>query len=337
MHRILISLILIVLGLFSRDVLAWDCTTITTLTTVSPQNVTISRGLAVGSVIGTQVISPTINAYSCRDSDQGTITNQIFGVKAIGTYVTTINNRRIYKTEVDGVGYSISGTTTKCAGGTGVVSGSNTMRGLADTVKLCENTSGMVNSSLNGSITVTFYKTASETGSGTVTGKTVGSLVLLNNALLWQSPEAVVNINAFTVTTPACTLTTSFIPVDMKDVNKNEFNGKNSTPGSNYTQSFNLPMTCNAGTQVKVKMEGDIYDSAKGIINTTGETGTATGVGIQLLYNSQPLTLGTDVPVGTSSAGGSFSVPLQARYYQIGNTITTGKANGVLTFTMTYQ
>ncbi|EPV3840253.1 fimbrial protein [Morganella morganii] len=72
-------------------------------------------------------------------------------------------------------------------------------------------------------------------------------------------------------------------------------------------------------------------------MNTTGETGTATGVGIQLLYDSQPLTLGTDVPVGSSSAGGSFSVPLQARYYQTGNTITTGKANAVLTFTMTYQ
>jgi hypothetical protein len=47
----------------------------------------------------------------------------------------------------------------------------------------------MVSPTLNGTVTVTFYKTATETGSGTITARTVGALVLLNNALLWQSPE----------------------------------------------------------------------------------------------------------------------------------------------------
>jgi hypothetical protein len=42
----------------------------------------------------------------------------------------------------------------------------------------------------------------------------------------------------------------------MRDVDKNTFSGKGSTPGDAYTQSFNLPMTCNAGTKVSVKMEG---------------------------------------------------------------------------------
>jgi type 1 fimbria pilin len=49
------------------------------------------------------------------------------------------------------------------------------------------------------------------------------------------------------------------------------------------------------------------------------------------------MALGSDIAVGTSSTGGSFSVPLKARYYQTGDTITTGTANGVLSFTMTYQ
>lgn len=161
--------------------------------------------------------------------------------------------------------------------------------------------------------------------------------MLLSNSVLWQSPEASVNINAFTITTPACKLTTASIAVDMKHVDKKEFNGKGSTPGDAYTQSFNLSMNCNAGTQVSVKMEGDIYDAPRGVFNTTSGNNAATGVGIQLLYNNQPMALGSDVTIGTSSAGGGFTVPLKARYYQTGDRITTGTANGMLSFTMTYQ
>ncbi|EPA7562653.1 fimbrial protein [Salmonella enterica subsp. enterica] len=65
---------------------------------------------------------------------------------------------------------------------------------------------------------------------------------------------------------------------------------------------------------------------------------SATGVRIQLLYNNQPVLLGYDVTVGTSSsAGDGLTVPLKARNYQTGNDITTGTENGVLSFTMTYQ
>ncbi|HGW5507408.1 TPA: fimbrial protein [Citrobacter koseri] len=337
MYRILISLIFTSLGLFSHTALAWNCTTVTSTTTISPQNITISRDLPVGSIIGTQVITPTINAFNCWDSAEGVISRQIFGIRAIGTFDSSLNGRQIYKTNISGVGYSLSAATTKCAAGIVTVTGSNTIRGDINTAKLCENMAGMVNSNLDGVVIVTFYKTAAETGSGTITARTVGSLVMLNNALLWHSPESSVNINAFTVTTPACNLQTTFIPVNMQDVDKQAFNGKGTTPGDTHTKSFDLPMVCNAGTKVSVKMEGDIFDASKGVLKTIGGNNAATGVGIQLLYNNQPMALGSDVAVGTSSSGGGFTVPLKARYYQTGDTITTGAANGVLSFTMTYQ
>lgn len=337
MNRIIVSLLWVALGLFSRTALAWDCSTVTPSTTLSPQNITISRDLPVGAVIGTQMMTPTVNAFSCFDSAEGVISNQTFGVKAIGTFDSMVNGVRVYKTNVDGIGYAISGSTAKCAGGNAAVTGANTIRGDINTARLCQNTTGMISPGLNGSVTVTFYKTATETGSGSISARTVGSLILLNNSLLWQSPEAAVNINAFTVTTPACKLTTASIPVDMKEVDKNAFNGKGTTPGDAYTQSFSLPMTCNAGTAVSVRMEGDINDATKGVINTASGSNAATGVGIQLLYNNLPMRLGSDVAVGTSSTGGGFTVPLKARYYQTGDHITTGAANGVLSFTMTYQ
>jgi hypothetical protein len=55
-------------------------------------------------------------------------------------------------------------------------------------------------------------------------------------------------------------------------------------------------------------MEGNIFDATRGVINTTSGNNAATGVGIQLLYNNQPMALGSDVGVGTSSASGGFSV-----------------------------
>lgn len=338
MYRILMILFIAALGLLSRAALAWDCTVPTPSSTVSPQNITISRDLPVGAIIGAQIVTPLINAYNCFNTEGGTLGYQTFGVKAVGTFDQMLNGRRIYKTNIDGIGYGISGSTTNCAGGgTVAVTGTNTMRSDVNTAVLCNSENGIINPSLSGTVTVTFYKTATETGSGTITARTVGALSLLNNHLLWYSPEVVVNINAFTVTTPACKLTTASIPVDMKDVEKNAFHGKDSSPGEAHTQSFNLPMSCNAGTQVSVKMEGDIYDATKGVINTTGGGNAATGVGIQLLYNNQPMMLGTDVAVGTSSSGGGFTVPLKARYYQTGDRITTGTANGVLSFTMTYD
>lgn len=337
MPKIAFSALCLALGFLSRPALAWDCTTTTPSTSVSMQNMTVSRDLPVGALLGSQVVSPTINAFSCYNSDLGDIANQSFGVRAVGTFDSMINGRRIYKTNVSGIGYSVSGSSANCGGSTISVTGSNTIRGQVDTAKLCENTSGMISPILSGNVTISYYKTATETGSGTVTGGTVGALVLLNNSLLWQSPEAVVTLNPFVITTPACKLTQNAIPVDMKEVDRKAFNGKGSTPSESFTQSFTLPLTCNAGTSVGMKMEGDIYDAARGVFNTSGGNNAATGVGIQLLYNNQPMPLGSEVNVGSSAAGGSFSVPFKARYYQTGDRITSGTANGMLSFTLTYQ
>ena len=333
----ILSLLFMILIFFSRTVMAWECSTVTPSTMLSLQNITVSKDLPVGAVIGTQIITPTVKAFSCSDSQAGAITNQSFGVKAIGTFDSIINGVRVYKTNVTGIGYAISGATTACARGNTFVTGSNTIRGDVNTVLLCQNNSGMINSTLNGTIMVTFYKTAMETGSGTISANTLGSFILLNNTLLLHSPEAAVNINAFTVITPACKLSTVSVPVNMKEVDKTSFKGKGTTPSPENTQSFNIPMICNSGTAVSVRMEGNIYDAANGVINTTSGSNAASGVGIQLLYNNQPLQLGSDIAVGSSVTGGELLIPLKARYFQTGERITPGIANGVVSFTMTYR
>ncbi|MGU3523525.1 fimbrial protein [Enterobacteriaceae bacterium C23F] len=336
MKRILGAASLLSLGLFAQPALAWKCSTLISTITVSPPNITVPRDLPVGSPIGNPISTPAFNAFTCVNNEQGDVSDQTLGPRGMGTFDSMINGRRIYKTNIDGIGYSLSANTAHCGGATATVTGSDTIRGQVDTAKMCVNLDGMIAPTIGASLTVTFYKTATVTGSGTVSARTVGALAMLNNLLLWQNPEPLLNINPFTVTTAACQMSTPSIPVNMGEVDKNEFHGQGSTPGDARTQSFSLPMLCNANTPVNVRMEGDIYDAGQGVFNTTSGPGAASGVGIQLLYNNQPMPLGSDVAVGTTE-GGNFSVPLKARYYQTGQTMTPGTANGVLSFTLTYQ
>lgn len=69
-------------------------------------------------------------------------------------------------------------------------------------------------------------------------------------------------------------------------------------------------------------------------------TSTATGVGVQLLdtNGTTPFPLATTKAFGLYSpaTGGSYTIPLKARYYQTSPSVTEGTANTGMTFTMTY-
>lgn len=68
---------------------------------------------------------------------------------------------------------------------------------------------------------------------------------------------------------------------------------------------------------------------------------TATGVGVQLLDSAgtHPFPFGSPVTFNgyDTNNGGSFIIPLRARYYQTGASVGAGKANTSMTFTMTYE
>ena len=335
MVRVIINIVLTMLILFSWSTKAWYCGVPYQSTLVSPQNITVPYELPVGSVLS-QVTTPFQNKFLCSDTE-APLTNQSFGVKAIGTYVTNINNQRIYATNVNGIGYSIAGSTTSCGYAQGAVSGNNTINGKIDTFKLCENPNGMIATELNGQWTITFYKTAQDTGSGVVSGGVVGAFSLLSNTLIWWNTEPTVTVSSFNVISPACKITSAVISIPMGSVDKNAFNGEGTSPGEQYTKPVDIPLTCNAGTNVKVKFEGNAFDAAKGVIKTTSGNNSASGVGIQLLYNNVNILLGEYLSVGNSSSGGSFIIPMKARYYQTGATITPGDANGVVTFSLIYD
>ncbi|NCG55182.1 fimbrial protein [Serratia fonticola] len=330
--RIIFSLSLLLLMSFSKMAAAYSCTTSVPSSSRSLPTITVPRDAPVGSLLGAAL--PEITPFSCTN-DAPTLNYQEFGVKAYGTYVMMLNGRRVYSTNLAGIGYSVYSLTPSCAGSGGVsVDGTNTIGGNVDTRLLCS-TAGMIPSNnMSSTPGIVFYKTGPITP-GVVTSKTVGALVLRNNQSTWQTPESTFAFINFSVVTSGCTVNNSAISVNMGDVKMSAFSGVDTWPASSNTKGINIALSCTVGTKVGLRVDGNAENSAKGILKLSNVTGAASGIGIQLLYNSAPLALASPVSVGTAAS--TMTIPLQARYYQTQNTVTPGIANSTATFTMTYQ
>ena len=144
-----------------------------------------------------------------------------------------------------------------------------------------------------------------------------------------------INIPPFQPTVPSCTVNSETLTVQMGDVQKTVFTGKGSTSPE---KGFNLALHCNANTKVYTTVSGTADPSkVQGVIALATGTGAATGAGVQIIYNNQPVSLGTLMHLQDVISESDISVPFQARYYQTGASITGGQANATATFTMTYQ
>ncbi len=319
------------------DAQAYVCTTETPNTVLTPSPITIQRDLPVGSLIGNEVLSGEIVSHRCTNSEPR-LSYQEYGVKGYGNYVTSIGGRRVYSTNIEGIGYAVGGTSVSaCSGTTNYVNGQSTIDGNLNNRRNCF-VNGMFGSQPMRAIArIQFYKTAPTTGSGTVAAKQVGAIILRNNQSTWHSPESTFSIAAFSVTTLACTMNTTVISVPMGTVKKREFNGPGTWPGNANTRNFNISLNCNAGTRVNLQVDGNAQNASQGILNLNEGTNSASGVGIQLLHKNAPLPLSTIIYQGNASTPGEYIIPLQARYFQTQSTITPGTANSSATVSLTYQ
>lgn len=121
--RIILGLLLLLS--FSKMAAAYSCTTSVPTSIRSIPDMNIPRDAPVGSILGAafQEITP----FNCVNDSPG-LTYQEFGVKAYGTYVMMISNRRVYSTNLPGIGYSVYSLTPACTGTVGVsVDGTNTL------------------------------------------------------------------------------------------------------------------------------------------------------------------------------------------------------------------
>ncbi|SFU28925.1 fimbrial protein [Xenorhabdus koppenhoeferi] len=136
------------------------------------------------------------------------------------------------------------------------------------------------------------------------------------------------------------TCTTPDVRVEMGDYDIADFkrkdsftNWKNIGTGivlNNCPDNTNLSITVLASNSV-------VNGGAQGIMEIDSSGGAAKGIGIQLQYDDNNFVkFGQPHQLTNSVSKGVITIPLQARYIQTENHVTPGKANGKVTYTMSY-
>jgi len=139
----------------------------------------------------------------------------------------------------------------------------------------------------------------------------------------------------------ACTVVNGLsnpLDVSLGKVAKSAFTGSGSTT-STTRFSIQLKDCPETVTSAAVTFGGTPDGGNSNVLAVTTGTGTATGIGIQLLNKTEnPLSLYT-ASAGYTLTSGTTTNDLEfgARYIQTGSSITAGPANAVSTFTIVYN
>ena len=186
--------------------------------------------------------------------------------------------------------------------------------------------------------TLQFVKTAAVVGSGTVTSADIpvwqyninaGAYVLYNYPIsgtiqfqqgACQTPDVRVPLGRWPQTT---------------------FTGIGSSSG---TRPVSISLnSCAAGMNsitYRIDPVTTVVNAAQSVVALDASS-SATGVGVQLLDSTGtqpfPLQTWTTFTGYNAATGGSYTIPLKARYYQTAATVAPGLANTSMTFTMQYQ
>jgi major type 1 subunit fimbrin (pilin) len=138
----------------------------------------------------------------------------------------------------------------------------------------------------------------------------------------------------------AQTYTTPDVLVPMGTHDTKELTGPGSVaPATRFTLGLsNCPAGLNS-IQYRIDPATSVTSSTQSVVALDGGS-TAKGMGLQLLDNQGvvlPLKKFINFSDYDKSTGGSYSIPLQARYYQTDSAVTAGSANTSVYVTMSYQ
>ena len=153
-------------------------------------------------------------------------------------------------------------------------------------------------------------------------------------------------INMQDVIVKVATCKTPDITVNLGKHQRSEFTGLNTTTSAKpFVFAIN---DCDPGlnsVNYTFKPASGITVGGSGTTQhiTLDSASTANGVGIQMLYDSGagntlvPLNQKTTFTGYNKTLGGSYTIPMKARYIQTAANISGGTANSAIEFTMSYE
>ena len=301
---------------------AWNSAHAGTCTTITPQEstlsigtITVQRDVAVGTVLFSKNASVTGSYLSgC--------TNPLmlgFSMRYLNATPSSYGNH-VYNTNVSGIGVRFSS-------GNYFENPIYTFSYNAQT-SYVEWWGGKIELVVTGPV-----------ASGSLTPGVLGVVMLQGSDGVYRDGLTTTLLDG-TINVLACSITTPQLTFPIGDISAATFGSTVGTTPTGAQNTQNLGLNCDPGANVNVSLSGiqnpDVATTSVLALTGHGNTGTAKGVGVQLLYNGTPLTLNARLPLSVA-AGGQQAFPLTARYYQTQTTVEPGTANASATLNLTYQ
>lgn len=318
------------LGLLITGGQSWaGCTVTNPVTQVGnfPTSFTLSASQAVGTPIGSEITVPKSSevAMTCSGGTTWALLRLNPGWSASGI-------ANVYNTSIPGIGVKVRDDFT-----------TPVLTALTPDVQkwYTPGTNYNGNAYLDG-IKVQFYVTGPLT-TGEYPAETIVE-AWMNNIVSTSGGANYVTLKLPAITVKALTCETPNITVNLDKYSRSDFSGINSkSPAKVFNfqikncstgmNSVNYTFAPAAGVTLKESGTANQYITLDG-------SSTASGVGIQVLYND-----GTIVPFNSKikytgyskTTGGSYTIPMKARYIQTASNINGGTANSAVEFTMSYE
>ncbi|WP_445494769.1 fimbrial protein [Photorhabdus sp. SF281] len=136
----------------------------------------------------------------------------------------------------------------------------------------------------------------------------------------------------------SCMTSTPYQEIKFGKIHSSAFKREGSTAGGN---SFYIVIQCKDENIPDISFSGEVVSSSLNNIiklHQYGDGNTANGIGVQLLHEDRPVYMNTRIPIAKwGSEKDLYYLRLTARYYQTNKTITGGKANATVHFTIEYK
>ncbi|PHM46042.1 fimbrial adhesin protein precursor [Xenorhabdus mauleonii] len=172
---------------------------------------------------------------------------------------------------------------------------------------------------------IDFVKTKHEIGFGTMKPITITARV--SDLRIYS-----IKIIGIKFSMSSCNLENGNILVPMGKIGTRDFSGINSTAGE---RPFDINLECNSNTPIGLVFGATSSGSTNDVLGVEQDNGSAEGVGIQVLYQEQPVIFNSLVKLGNSEHG-TYSIPFKARYIQTADHITAGKVKATATLDINY-
>ncbi|MBL5902945.1 fimbrial protein [Serratia fonticola] len=133
---------------------------------------------------------------------------------------------------------------------------------------------------------------------------------------------------------PMCTVASDSqtLTVKLPPINASQMNVAVGTTAQDTAFNLNL-IDCISQSGITMTMNGTISTLSSVLKNT----GSATGVNVQILHSGSPITMNSPINVGNTNSDTAYTIPLTARYYQSTASTMPGSVSTTSTITLTYN